>query len=117
MHLDPASLFVIPEGIETRWASAENPSGARGGACPSNDGRKRSSHVTPLKAGAGFTMAKATETSGTVCRIWVTIQTYPITQGKEARILFALRYGIGLQSIQLQFQVVFLHEYSIQHRA
>jgi len=64
---------MIPEGVESRWATAENPSAARGGACRSNDGRKRSPKVDGLKAGASFTMAEATGTSGTVRRIWVTI--------------------------------------------
>ena len=71
MQIDPSSLFVIPEGVQTRWASPENPQAARGGACLSNDGRKRAPSVT-LKAGEVYTMAEETGTSGTVRRIWIT---------------------------------------------
>jgi len=73
MEIQPSSLFEMPEGIQTRWASAENPEAAPGGACRSNDGRKRSCNVAPFKAGASITIAQASETSGTVRRIWVTI--------------------------------------------
>lgn len=66
-------LFEIPEGVETRWASAENPSAAVGGACLDDDGRKRRACICPLPAGATAILAEARATSGTVRRIWSTI--------------------------------------------
>ena len=34
------SLYVMPEGVETRWASSENPKGERGKGASTNAGRK-----------------------------------------------------------------------------
>ena len=37
-------LYVVPDGVETRWASPENPSGERGKGAPSMaDARDRHS--------------------------------------------------------------------------
>lgn len=36
------SLFVIPAGVQTRWASPENFGAEKGAACAHDDGRKRS---------------------------------------------------------------------------
>jgi hypothetical protein len=66
------NLFVMPEGIETRWASPENPTGARGQAAQANAGRKGSA-CFPLKAGEQRVLAEVSGRSGTVRRIWVTI--------------------------------------------
>ena len=40
--MTPDPLFVIPAGVQTRWASPENCGAAKGAACASDDGRKRS---------------------------------------------------------------------------
>jgi hypothetical protein len=74
-------LFSLPPDIETRWATFENPTGERGGACLGNDGRKRAP-CTVLKAGAALTLAEASGRSGTVRRIWITI---PDRSGKMLR--------------------------------
>jgi len=66
------SLYTLPEGIETRWASPENPSGAQGAAARTNAGRKGRAAV-PIKAGESLTLAEVTGASGTVRRIWATI--------------------------------------------
>ncbi len=66
-------LAVFRGHIETRWASAENPKGEKGGACRGNDGRKRAACIAPLKAGAAATLAEATGASGAIRRIWITI--------------------------------------------
>ena len=34
------SLYTLPDGIETRWASAENPLGKRGEGAQTNGGRR-----------------------------------------------------------------------------
>jgi hypothetical protein len=71
---DLQELFRLPAApVETRWATAENPRGEKGGACRGNDGRKRMPCVAPLKAGASYVLAEATGTSGTVRRVWITI--------------------------------------------
>jgi hypothetical protein len=66
------ALFVLPEGVETRWASPENPKGLRGQAGQANAGRKGRPCV-PLKAGEALVLAEANNTSGTIRRIWITI--------------------------------------------
>jgi hypothetical protein len=77
--------LFIHRRLETRWATAENPLGARGGGCrPGNrlwaayrdlpaDDRKASPCVGPLRAGDAFTLAESCEGPGTVRRIWATI--------------------------------------------
>ena len=65
------SLYEMPEGVETRWASGENPAGAKGQAGQANGGRK-GSPVVVVKAGESRVLAEATGTGGTVRRIWMT---------------------------------------------
>ena len=65
-------LYELPAGIETRWASAENWDGAKGAAGQSNHGRKGSPSFN-RKAGAQQILAQAENTSGTIRRIWITI--------------------------------------------
>jgi hypothetical protein len=43
-------LYIAPDGIETRWASPENPTGAKGAAAKLNAGRKGRAAI-PIKAG------------------------------------------------------------------
>jgi len=85
--------------LETRWATAENPHGARGGACIPGTSlvhqykdlthdRKTSPCLSPLKAGQAFTMAESTEGPGAVRRIWVTIND------RSPRMLRGLRLDI-----------------------
>ena len=66
------SLFIMPEGVETRWASAENWKGEKGIAGQANGGRKGSPRFT-LKAGEKKILAEVTGRSGVVRRIWATI--------------------------------------------
>jgi hypothetical protein len=66
------ALYRMPEGVESRWASPENPRGDRGAGGKENAGRKGRPSV-PLKAGEQLVLAEAGGTSGTVRRIWVTI--------------------------------------------
>jgi Protein of unknown function (DUF2961) len=66
------SLYTIPDNVETRWASPENPKGEKGKAGQTNGGRK-GSPAFPLKAGEQRVLAEVSGTSGTVRRIWITI--------------------------------------------
>jgi hypothetical protein len=63
------SLYEMQD-IETRWASGENPAGAKGAGGTANGGRKGSPTV-PIRAGESRVLAQATG-SGTVRRIWMT---------------------------------------------
>ena len=66
------ALFDKPHDIETRWASAENWTGKKGGGGMTKDGRKGSPSFS-LKAGQTKTLAEASGTSGIIRRIWITI--------------------------------------------
>lgn len=65
-------LYRLPDGVETRWASPENPRGDRAAGGRANAGRKGRPSV-PLKAGEQLVLAEAAGTSGTVRRIWITV--------------------------------------------
>jgi len=66
------TLYVLPDGIETRWASAENWAGERGGGGKKNWGRKGSPSFR-LQPGMEKTLMEISGTSGMVRRIWMTI--------------------------------------------
>src|SRR3712207_5426478 len=65
------TLYEMPEGVETRWASGENPTGEKGRGGQAGGGRKGSPTVA-IKAGESRVLAEAKGTSGTVRRIWMT---------------------------------------------
>lgn len=66
------SLYEMPlAGVETRWASPENPSGAKGQGGQVNGGRKGAPTIA-IKAGEAAVLAEVKGTSGTVRRIWMT---------------------------------------------
>jgi hypothetical protein len=67
-----SSFYTFPGDVETRWASPENPSGEKGQAGKANGGRKGSPSFS-LPAGNQRVLAAVSGTSGTVRRIWVTI--------------------------------------------
>ena len=66
------SLFTLPGNLETRWASPENPAGAKGQGGRANAGRKGSPSF-PLPAGQQRVLAEISGTSGTIRRIWITL--------------------------------------------
>src|SRR5512142_2975554 len=70
---DQSFYSTLPDNVETRWASPENPAGEKGQAGKANGGRKGSPSF-PLPAGASRVLAEVSGTSGTVRRIWVTIE-------------------------------------------
>ncbi|MDA3800025.1 MAG: DUF2961 domain-containing protein [Kiritimatiellae bacterium] len=65
-------LFFMQEGLHTRWASPENYDGEKGAAGQAMNGRKGVA-CFPLKAGEAKVLAHAEGTSGTIRRIWMTI--------------------------------------------
>ncbi len=72
--MDPFLSFPpyrLARGVETRWANAENPDGARGAGGQADGGRK-GSPFHRLRAGESWVMARASG-AGTIRRIWVTL--------------------------------------------
>jgi hypothetical protein len=69
---DAQSMYDMPKGVQTRWASPENWKGAKGAGGIENGGRKGSA-MFPIKAGEIVTLAEVSQTSGVVRRIWITI--------------------------------------------
>ncbi len=57
------ALYEIPEGVETRWASPENPTGEKGKGGQAAGGRKGSPTIA-IKAGQSAVLAEARGTSG-----------------------------------------------------
>jgi hypothetical protein len=66
------ALYDKPHNINSRWASAENWTGKKGGGGMANGGRKGSPSFR-LKAGQEKILAEASGTSGIIRRIWITI--------------------------------------------
>src|ERR1051325_11149580 len=83
---DP-SFYTFPSNIETRWASPENPSGEKGQAGKANGGRKGSPSFR-LAAGEQRVLAEVAGTSGTVRRIWATINDLSPTMLRGLRLDF-----------------------------
>jgi hypothetical protein len=65
------ALYEMPNGVESRMASGENPTGEKGRGGQANGGRKGAPTV-PIKAGESRVLAQAVGTSGTIRRIWMT---------------------------------------------
>jgi len=59
-----------PARVETRWASPENPAGAKGAGAKENAGRKGRPFIS-IPADGEAVLAEAQGTSGTVRRIWL----------------------------------------------
>src|SRR5689334_15514685 len=65
-------LYVVPDGVETRWASPENPGGEPGQGGQANGGRKGAAFFV-LPAGESRTLAEVKAGRGVVRRIWMTL--------------------------------------------
>jgi hypothetical protein len=65
-------LYHLPPQLDSRWASAENPTGERGQGGQENAGRK-GRPALPLPAGKQLILAEVSGHSGTVRRIWLTV--------------------------------------------
>ena len=77
------TIYEMPQGVESRMASGENPTGGKGTGGVSNGGRKGSATV-PIKAGESRVLAQVQGKSGTVRRIWM---TFPDRSPKMLRSL------------------------------
>ena len=66
------ALYELPEGVESRWASPENPTGQKGRAGTAAGGRKGSPTIR-ITAGTSVVLAEVKNTSGMVRRIWMTM--------------------------------------------
>ena len=66
------ALYEIPEGVETRWATPENPQAEKGKGGQTAGGRKGAATIA-IRAGTSAVLAEAQNTSGTIRRIWMTI--------------------------------------------
>jgi hypothetical protein len=64
-------MFSVPTGVQTRWASMENPDAKKGGGGMVGFGRKGSA-CKPMAAGESLVMAHG-DGAGIVRRLWVTI--------------------------------------------
>jgi hypothetical protein len=65
-------LFELPKGVETRWFSFENPTGAPGEGGQENDGRKGAA-AKSIQAGETVVLADISG-PGVVRRIWLTVR-------------------------------------------
>ena len=84
--MEPIHLF--PEApVRTRWFSPENPTGAPGSGGATDGGRKGRAWV-PIAAGDTLVLAELAGTSGTVRRIWITIddRSGPMLRGLRLRM-------------------------------
>ena len=70
--------YQKPAGVETRWATCENPRGEKGRAAMRGQGRN-GCPCTGLGAGCSFVMAETEGRSGVLRRIWMAVQDYDKT--------------------------------------
>jgi len=80
-------LYRMAPTVESHWASAENPLGAKGAGGTIQDGRKGRPSVA-LKAGATHVLAESIGKSGMIRRIWLTINERTPRVLREVRIEF-----------------------------
>ena len=66
------NLSHIPQGVSMRWFTAENFDGARGSGGKAGQGRKGSPLIT-VEAGQSVSILSLQDVSGTVRRIWATV--------------------------------------------
>ena len=100
-------LYIAPDGVETRWASPENPTGAKGAAAKLNAGRKGHAAI-PIKAGESLTLAEVHGASGTVRRIWATIsdRSPAMIRGLKLEIYWD---GASTPAVRVPFGDFFMH--------
>jgi hypothetical protein len=65
-------IYEIDPGIQSRWASSENPNGTKAAGGAARSGRKGAAWFT-LEDGASAVLAHAENTSGMIRRIWITM--------------------------------------------
>ena len=82
-----ALIFHLPENVETRWASPENPDGIKGGAAQKHQGRKGRANIA-VAPGQRVVLAHTENGSGVIHRIWATIND------RSPAMLRSLRFEI-----------------------
>jgi len=87
LQLRADDLYRMPPGLETRWASAENPQGGKGAGGTTQGGRKGSASIS-LKSGATQVLAEVDNAGGMIHRIWLTIDKRTPQTLREIRIEF-----------------------------
>jgi len=66
-------LYELQKGVRARWASPENPSGGKG-AGARVDGTRKAHPSVVIPAGQSITLAEVKGESGTIRRMWMTIE-------------------------------------------
>jgi D-arabinan exo alpha-(1,3)/(1,5)-arabinofuranosidase (non-reducing end) len=85
--LEAEEPFLIPDGVQSRWISFENISGAKGEGGQANEGRKGAASRA-IKAGEKVTLAEI-EGPAVIRRIWITVRGKPETlRGMVFRIFW-----------------------------
>lgn len=79
------TLYDVPRGIRTRWASAENWDGREGDGGRTCNGRK-GSPCFRLHCGESKVLAEATGSSGTLRRFWVTMSDRSFAMLRGVRV-------------------------------
>lgn len=87
MQYDMNPMFIMPEGVEMRWASPENTKGKKGGGGRMFGGRKGSSAFV-LMSGKTITLAEERNTSGIIRRIWITMSDLTPKMLRSVRLDF-----------------------------
>ncbi|KAF0093566.1 MAG: hypothetical protein E1N59_2699 [Puniceicoccaceae bacterium 5H] len=85
--IDPHDLFRLPAGVETRWTSPENWTGAVGAGGKTLRGRKGAPCFS-LAAGASRVLAEEAGRPGMLRRIWATVER------RDPEVLRGLRIEI-----------------------
>lgn len=80
-------LFIVPKNVQTRWASPENPTAEKGNAAKTNGGRKGRANI-PVPKGQSVVLAEEKNVSGTIRRIWVTMNVRTREMMRSLKIEF-----------------------------
>ena len=83
------SLFSLPPEVQTKWASAENPLAEKGRGGTELKGRKGRAWFG-LAVGESRVLAQEKDGTGTVRRIWITINDRSPEMLRGLRLEFSL---------------------------
>lgn len=79
MNQNGQEIFLKNTGVQTRWANAENPDGAKGEAAKSCHGRKGTPCLRYFKPGETRVLAHA-QGSGVIRHIWITTEKREVAE-------------------------------------
>lgn len=86
MNMETQSLYSVPQGVQTRWATAENIDAVKGKGGAAKGGRKGAPAIRNVLPGSTHTLAQAKGTSGVVRRIWITVSDRTPTMLRGLRL-------------------------------